>query len=133
MLDQVADVHPDIVVVAGGLNDRRVFASNPADVAHAVMDTFHQLRDRLPQAQIVAIGPTFFADVTPELVAFDQFVEDAADSVGAEFVSLISPTPVLRAEMFLPDHLHVDEAGHSAIADRILSTLAIQEGAPHGT
>jgi hypothetical protein len=50
-------------------------------------------------------------------------VRDAALAVGADYVSLIAPTPVLTEDMFIADRAHVGDAGHAAIADRVVSVL----------
>jgi hypothetical protein len=57
------------------------------------------------------------------LIAFSLDVENAVHAVGGEYVSLIAPTPVVKEEMIIPDRLHVDDSGHAAIADRIVSVL----------
>jgi lysophospholipase L1-like esterase len=124
IVDEVAAASPDIVVVAGGLNDMGTFAREPGPVVGAIIDTFHALRSRLPNARIVAIGPCVPYDITPTVVALDLDVHDAALEVGAEYVSLIAPTPAIQPYMVLPDHEHVDDSGHAAIADRIISVLA---------
>ena len=123
-IDEITAAAPDIVVVAGGVNDRRDIAADRGAVVDAVHQTYRRLREDLPQARIVAVGPTFLEQVTPDLVALDGAVRDAADEVGAEYISLISPTYVLRPDEFDADGLHVDDDGHTAIADRVASALS---------
>lgn len=125
-LGEVAAVNPNVVVVAGGVNDQKLYATNPGAVAQAVADTYSLLREAFPNTQIIAVGPTFLSDVTPDLIALDQDVENAARVIGAQYVSMIWPTYVLRPDMFLGDALHVDEQGHQAIAERILSAIRRQ-------
>lgn len=123
-IDEITAAAPDVVVVAGGVNDRRDIAADREAVVDAVHQTYRRLREDLPQARIVAVGPTFLDQITPDLVALDGAVRDAADEIGAEYVSLISPTYVLRPDEFDADGLHVNDAGHSAIADRVVSALS---------
>lgn len=122
MLDDVASSDPDIVVVAGGGNDMPEFVSNSGPVSRAITDTFHELRKRLPNARIIAVGP-FARDVTSSVIAFDRVVQDAARSIGGEYVSLIAPNPVVQEDMFLADGAHLNDSGYAAIADRITSVL----------
>ena len=120
MLDEVASSDPDIVVVAGGENDMAQFASGP--VSGAITDTFNGLRERLPSARIIAVGP-FARDITSSVTAFDLVVQDAARAIGGEYVSLIAPKPAVQEDMFTADGVHVNDSGHAAIADRITSVL----------
>jgi lysophospholipase L1-like esterase len=122
MLDDVASSDPDIVVVAGGGNDMPEFMSNSGPVSRAITDTFNQLRKRLPNARIIAVGP-FARDVTSSVIAFDLVVQDAARAIGGEYVSLIAPNPVVQEDMFLADGAHLNDSGYAAIADRISSVL----------
>jgi lysophospholipase L1-like esterase len=125
MLDEVAASNPDIVVVAGGQNDIQAFTSNSAPVSAAISDTFNAVRARLPNARIIAIGPSAAGAITPSLTEFDSVVQDAAHAVGAEYVSLIAPMPVLEPYMFSPQFPgHPNDLGYAAIADRITSVLA---------
>jgi lysophospholipase L1-like esterase len=123
-IDEITAAAPTIVVVSGGVNDRRDMAADRGAVVDAVHQTYRRLREDLPQARIVAVGPTFLEQVTPDLVALDGAVRDAADEVGAEYISLISPTYVLRPDEFDADGLHVNDDGHNAIADRVVSALS---------
>jgi lysophospholipase L1-like esterase len=123
MLDQVAASNPDIVVVSGGQNDRTPFEQNDPAVPQAITSTFSELRNRLPNVRIVAVGPSYPGPTTPSLIALSLDVENAARAVGGEYVSLIAPMPVVQEEMIIPDRLHVDDSGHAAIADRVVSVL----------
>lgn len=125
-IDEITAAAPTIVVVSGGVNDRRDMAADRGAVVDAVHQTYRRLREDLPKARIVAVGPTFLEQVTPDLIALDGAVRDAADEVGAEYISLISPTYVLRPDEFDADGLHVNDDGHNAIADRVASALSGQ-------
>jgi lysophospholipase L1-like esterase len=123
IVEEVAASRPDIVVVAGGLNDMPTFAHDSDAVAQAIAETYRALRDRLPSSRIIAVGPCVPYEITPVVVAFDLDVQNAAREVGAEYISLITPTPVIQPSMVLADREHVDDAGHAAIAERVFSAL----------
>ena len=113
---------PSVVVVSGGQNDGTLLSSDPETVKAAVDATYSTLRAGLPDAEIVAVGPSAPGTLPATLIEFDGWVHTAADAVGATYVSLIDP-PVIVPEMVLPDGGHVDDSGHQAIADRILGIL----------
>ena len=123
--DRVADViaaAPDIVVVAGGQNDRWVLDTDP-DLVHAAVDeTFRHLRAGLPHARLIAVGPSTAEPATTMITDLDGWVHAAANRVDAEYVSLLDPR-VIRADMVVADGVHVNDAGHRAIADRVLATV----------
>lgn len=111
-----------IVVVAGGQNDVPAFAQEPAKVKQAIHSTYAKLRAGLPNAQIIAVGPSTPFDINAQVIEFDQAVEEAAAAVGAKYVSLIEPN-VIVPDMVVGDKAHVNDAGHKAIAERIVATL----------
>ncbi len=119
----VAD-RPDIVVVAGGQNDFTAYAAQPDQVVAAIDRTYRALRDRLPDAEIVAVGPSTAGGVNATVRSMDEVVRAAAASVDARYISLIDPEPVIRPEMVVADRAHVNDAGHAAIAERVIAGLA---------
>lgn len=124
-LERVGEIvasSPSVVVVSGGQNDRTLLSSDPEAVKAAVDATYSSLRAGLPDAEIVAVGPSAPGTAPASLIEFDGWVHTAADAVGATYVSLIDP-PVIVPEMVLPDGGHVDDSGHRAIADRIMGIL----------
>jgi lysophospholipase L1-like esterase len=124
VLDDVSAANPDVVVVSGGQNDMGAFAQDSGAVSQAIADTYAGLRQRLPNARIVAVGPSVPGDITASVIAFDLAVQTAVQHVGAEYVSLLAPTPVIQQDMVVADGAHVNDSGHEAIADRIVSILA---------
>jgi lysophospholipase L1-like esterase len=124
VLGDVSAASPDVVVVSGGQNDMGAFAQDSLAVSQAIADTYAGLRQRLPNARIVAVGPSAPGDITASVTAFDLAVQTAAQHVGAEYVSLLAPTPVIQHDMVIADGVHVNDSGHEAIADRIVSILA---------
>ena len=122
LTDQVAESHPDVVVVAGGFVDAIDPAYNPDAVAAAVFETYRALRDRLPNARIIAVGPTTPYSISARIVQVDADVQAAAGAVSAQYISLLVP-PVITPDMVDSDGVHPNDAGHAAIADRILAAL----------
>ncbi|WP_370688385.1 SGNH/GDSL hydrolase family protein [Cryobacterium sp. SO1] len=122
--DRVADViaaAPDIVVIAGGQNDRWALGTDPEFVHAAVTETFRLIRAGLPNARLIAVGPSTAEPATAMITDLDGWVQIAAQRVDAEYVSLLDPV-VIRASMVVADGVHVNDAGHRAIADRVLAT-----------
>lgn len=123
--DRVADIvgaAPHIVVIAGGQNDRWALATDPELVQAAVDRTFRLLRAGLPNARLIAVGPSTAEPATAMISDLDAWVQAAADRVDAEYVSLLDPV-VIQSDMVAADGVHVNDAGHRAIADRVLATV----------
>lgn len=123
--ERVADIvaaAPDVVVIAGGQNDRWALATDPALVQAAVDRTFSLLREGLPNARLIAVGPSTAEPATTMITDLDGWVRAAADRVGAEYVSLLDPV-VIQSDMVTADGVHVNDAGHRALADRVLATV----------
>ncbi|WEO78041.1 SGNH/GDSL hydrolase family protein [Cryobacterium sp. SO2] len=118
----VITAHPDIVIISGGQNDRPMLAADPDAVHTAVNETYRLIRQGLPNARIIAVGPSTPEAATPAVIALDSWVRAAATGVDAEYVSLLDPV-VITAPMVAPDALHVNDAGHRAIAARVLAAV----------
>ena len=121
MLKQAVRARAAIVVVAGGQSDQ----GNPSAAEHrAVLATYEALREGLPDARIIAVGPSSPARVPGSAIkSVDRAVREAAAGAGATYVSLLSP-PVIRPTMVLDDGVHVSDAGHAAIARRVIGALS---------
>ena len=122
MADAAIASKPQTVIVAGGQNDFTAFLTNPAKEKAAIRATYAKLRAGLPDAQIVAVGPSTPWAVDSTVAEMDQAVQDAAASVNAKYVSLIEPN-VIAPDMVSGDKAHVSDAGHKAIAERMLAAL----------
>ena len=123
MVAEAVDVKPDVVVVAGGQNDFSAFRDDSTTVVAQVDATFEALREALPRARIVAVGPSSPGEAGESALALDAEVRRAAEAVDALYVSLLQP-PVITESMVRPDGAHVGDAGHAAIAERVLDALA---------
>lgn len=120
MLSDVSALKPDIVVVAGGQLDQ---VQDPAKESAAIAAFYRSLRSRLPDAKIIAVGPSS-PDATPgtHIDAIDKEVRAAATAIGATYVELLHPS-VIAPSMVLADNTHVNDAGHAAIAARVEAAL----------
>jgi len=119
MIPTVEQYRPSVIVVAGGQNDFAAWDEDPAATAASVDGFYAKLRTTFPKARIIAVGPsTPQPAVTLQVAAFSATVQTAAAREGAQFVSLIDPNPIQQADL-LPDHQHVDDRGHAAIAAQI--------------
>lgn len=122
MVPEVVNAKPAVVLVTGGQNDFQNYIDDPAAVADAVHATFYAIRSAMPEAQIVAVGPSSPFGIGPHVTKLDRVVQDAAAAVSAKYVSLIEPNVITEA-MVLPDKAHVNDAGHAAISERVLTAL----------
>lgn len=120
--EEISGDEPDVIVVGGGQNDFDDWAEDPVQVTRAIGATYETLRSDHPTATIIAVGPSHLDRVDPTSLALDRAVRDAATSADARYVSLLEPLTIQRG-MVLPDGGHVGDAGHRAIADRVLQTL----------
>jgi lysophospholipase L1-like esterase len=122
-LERVPDVlavRPDIVVIAGGQNDLADLAADPDAVRAALEETYIAIRQGLPEARIIAVGPSLAQPGNPLIEELDEWVRSTAAQVGAEYVSLLD---VIEPAMVTADGVHVGDAGHRAIADRVLAGI----------
>ncbi|MCM3521975.1 SGNH/GDSL hydrolase family protein [Curtobacterium sp. P97] len=117
-IGDVVKQKPDIVVVAGGQNDFGLYLQDRSAVEANITKTFDQLREQLPNARIIAVGPSTTTAVASHVLGLDAAVQAAAASVDATYVSLIDPN-VIDPAWVLPDGGHVNDEGHAAIAKRV--------------
>jgi hypothetical protein len=114
---QVVALRPSIVVVAGGWGE----TANNTDVSVQVAQTFQGLKQGLPQATIIAVGPASLdATPSPSLRNTDAAVQTAASSLGLTYVSLLQP-PLLNPSMFSDGKLN--DSGQAAIASRVAAAV----------
>ena len=134
--------YPDIVVIAGGIND----AAYPPDAlrtqAQALYDT---LLTNLPSAKLVVLGPWWPRGVPPQFVLDTRdALKDAALSRGLEFIDPIVATNTTQknvgwitgtgytgnpqgdgnADLYISsDHTHPTDLGHQYLALRLAERL----------
>lgn len=124
MLDEIEADAPDVIVVAGGQNDFSTFESDPNDATAFVRDFYTTLSEKFPDARIVAVGPSTPWGVSPAVEAMDKVIRESAESIGADYVSMITPDVLADDSLILDDLAHVGDDGHRAIADRFLSVVS---------
>ena len=118
-VQEVVDVRPDIVVVAGGQND---MGSN-GDVDAGVKATLELLRDGLPRAKMYVVGPTWAQQPPPpSLVEIETAAQKAAAEVDAQFIPALDWIAG-RPDLMAPDNIHPNDAGHRLIADRVVGAV----------
>lgn len=122
VLQQMNTTAPDVLFIAGGQNDFAAWREDRQAVTDAVWQTYREARTLFPDTRIVAVGPSVIGDVSEEVIGLDAEVQAAAAEVGAEYISLISPD-VLSPAMDVGDGGHVNDEGHRAIADRVMTLV----------
>lgn len=114
--------NPDVVIVSGGQNDlSAVGKMSPAMLNAGVLQFYKLLRSDLPDATIVAVGPSVPGAVNSSVKALDAAVAGAAKATDSTYVSLLNPA-VIRPSMVVADGAHVNDLGHEAIAKRVVSS-----------
>lgn len=118
-VEQVVKAAPDIVVVAGGQND---VVSN-GDVPAAVRATLLLLREGLPHATIYVLGPTWPDPNPPQrLLEIQDAAKKAAREVHGRFIPALD-VMAGRPDLLALDHIHPNDAGHLAIARRVIAAI----------
>jgi hypothetical protein len=120
-LPPVVAANPPVVVVGGGVGNPD---DDPLKVAETVKGVYEAIRIGLPDARIIAVGPwSGDATASDATLALDAAVRSAAESVDATYVSLVTPPALDRDTMVNRDGTLLNDAGHAAIAARVLATL----------
>lgn len=110
-----------IVVVAGGQNDQ---LQDPSAEQAAIAKVYRDLRAGLPDAQIIAVGPsTPDAEPGKNLLGIDAAVQTAAAQNEAVYVSLLAP-PAIGPGMVLADSAAAGDAVHAAIEQRVAAAVS---------
>ncbi len=122
MVPEAVKHSPSIVIVSGGQNDFSNFEKRPQSVVDAINATYQAIHEKLPDAKVVAVGPSTPWGVGDTVTRLDKAVQEAAKANGATYVSLIAPDVVDMA-MVAKDGAHVLDSGHAAIAERVESAL----------
>lgn len=113
--------HPDIVIVAGGINE----SGEPYDtVEPAALEVLRQLRQGLPKARIVVLGPFYPRNPPASVYEVRRAIFDAAHQVG--ITDLIDPLPWFTgpdAVQIGTDGTHPTDQGHQQIAAHLIPAL----------
>jgi hypothetical protein len=120
MVASVIAVNPRIVVIGAQLDesaDQKVVATTAASALRA-------LRLALPNAYIIAVGPTGVPGAeTTKLQTLDSSFHAAATASGAIFVSLLTPTG-LGPTQFAAGNLGPNDGGQALISRRVQQALS---------
>ncbi|MCS5723235.1 SGNH/GDSL hydrolase family protein [Herbiconiux sp. CPCC 203407] len=121
-------VDSDVVVVFGSRNDKAGYQA----VYDAASGMYGRIRERFPDAKLVAVGPAWPASVTPDFVIeSDNAVRDAAAENGATYVSALE---WLKGDPALigADNVHPNDAGHAYLAAQFeqIVRAALEEKPP---
>lgn len=123
---QIIAEHPDIVIVTLGLNDNFAYANGEAERTETqITDDLTRLDRGLPDARIVVVEPFWYTDARPESVGIIiGWVENAAATVGADYIAGASHWIEGHPEWLSADGLHPNDEGHAVIAQRMGEELA---------
>lgn len=142
------DPEADVVVVFGGTNDFGHGDAPMGTMKDRTNDTFYgayhmlmqQLIERYPHAQLIVMTPLH--RIGEEMMPFNEagvrragVLKDYVDAIRdiAEFYSVpvvdlfaqsgLQPRVKILRELYMPDGLHPNDAGHRKIADRLMALL----------
>ncbi|MEU4833341.1 SGNH/GDSL hydrolase family protein [Streptosporangium sp. NPDC023615] len=115
---------PDLVIVSGGRNDRRIGA---ARIEEAVVRLVGSIRRRWPDAGVVVVGPIWMAKAPPWAYRVRDAVEISAERMEAPF---LDPLDVLDTHgrgwgrgAVLPDGVHPTLLGHLRLSRWVVAEL----------
>ncbi|RIX28142.1 SGNH/GDSL hydrolase family protein [Amnibacterium setariae] len=118
------DVRATIAVVQGGSNDK---ASTARDVADGAHETLAVLRERLPAARLVLLGPgPDPLPVTADQRAVDRVLHRVAGQEGVPYVSILRQRWIApeRADLLLdPGTHHPTVVGQAYLGHRLAAAL----------
>lgn len=121
---------PDMLIVAGGHNDRR---TPPAHVGIAARDLLSRVRARWPGTHLVLIGPLWGTGTPePSVLGIRDALHGVAGELGIPFIDPLREhwvTGDLRTgtgnapKYILDDRVHPTPEGHRYIATRLVADL----------
>lgn len=124
-LDTVIAADPDIVIVTMGLNDNFSMPDRADDIEAAISSDFERLSAKLPDARIVVVEPFWYSDDRPDSVqTINDWVEVAAESIGADHIPDASHWIEGHPEWMASDGLHPNDDGYAAMAEKMDAALA---------
>lgn len=119
-VDDIVAAHPDVVVVSGGRNDVYDDMNTLTDAAH---DLFATLRQKLPDAVLVAIAPWWGdSDHPPALDQIAEAVRSAVREAGGHYLALADP--LHGHPEWMADAADPNDAGYAHLADAVARALA---------
>ena len=122
LVDLIVDLEPrpDVVIVTMGLNDSFLTASDSDELEAAIGDDLERFRDELPDARLVVVEPFWYTAERPRsLEQIIDWVEQAADRVGADHIDGASRWLEGHPEWIAADGIHPNDEGYAEIARRM--------------
>jgi len=122
LVDQIVDHDPppDVVIVTMGLNDNFSMPHRAEEIEAAIGADLARLRGELPDARLVVVEPFWYTDDRPESVEqIIDWVEDAAERVGADHIDGASRWLEGHPEWMAADGIHPNDEGYAEIARRM--------------
>jgi lysophospholipase L1-like esterase len=120
----VIEQDPDIVFVTMGLNDNFSYASAADDIHEAIDSDLQRLKTELPDARFIVVEPFWYTDERPDSVAvIIQWVHDAADHIGADWIPGASHWLEGHPEWMAADGLHPNDDGYAEMARQMDAAL----------
>ena len=122
LVEQIVDHDPppDVVIVTMGLNDNFSMPHRADEIEAAIGADLTRLREELPDARLVVVEPFWYTDDRPESVEqIIDWVEDAAERVGADHIDGASRWLEGHPEWMADDIIHPNDEGYAQIAERM--------------
>ncbi|GAA0394332.1 hypothetical protein Acor_66200 [Acrocarpospora corrugata] len=117
---------PDLVVLAGGHNDRK----QASKVRAAAIRLVHRVKARWPKARVVLVGPIWLKKPPKAAVKVRNAVAKAAWLTGVPFADPL--TQKWTKGDLLPDGTHPTLTGHRRLAQWLVAILRSRGMAPEG-
>lgn len=111
---------PDMLIISGGHNDRRV---PPARVGRAAKRLIETVRARWPTTRIVVIGPIWLSPPPRWAHRVRDAIAAAALGAGVTFLDPLNRRDIGARKAVLPDGIHPTHRGHARLADWLVESL----------
>ncbi len=119
LVGKVVAARPDVVVVSGGRNDLH---DDVGTLQSATKSLFTKLRDRLPDAALLAIRPFYGDSPHPDgLRAVDSAIKDGVTAAGGKYLDI--KDPLAGHQNWMRDDTDPNNKGHQGIADALVPKL----------
>jgi len=120
----IIEADPDIVFVTMGLNDNFSYTF-AADAIEAQIDTdLRRLTEALPEARFIVVEPFWYtAERPPSVPIIIEWVRDAAERYGADYIPGASTWIQGREDEMAADGLHPNDDGYAEMTRRMDAAL----------
>jgi lysophospholipase L1-like esterase len=120
----IIESDPEIVIVTMGLNDNFSYDFQATDIRAQIAAGFERLKSALPDARFIVVEPFWYTDERPTSVdVIGGWVENAAASIGADYIPGASRWIEGHPEWMAADGLHPNDEGYAAMAERMDAEL----------